>query len=622
MNFLWPYALAALIGVPAAVLIALWRARRREVPVASLLLWQSLARKLADSGRKRRTVLDLPLVLAAVSALLLGIAAAGPVLSHAGIRGRTVLLVLDRSASMKMNQNGTARWDLARREAHRLLDELSAQDRVYVAAGPQADPVRVGPLGPAEAGKLLDTLQPTDRPANLADDLSRALAAAEAIRPFSAVVFTDDPAAAPPEAIGGAGAIAVVSVGGPADNVFFTRFGFSATAAVAGDDACRILLGVKNSGGPRDVTLCLAADDGGARTGAPAARSVHLDAGAEHTEIFEGDFAAARFLAAKIEADDSLAADNLLYAVRPPERHVRVLLQGNDNPFIEAALKVFPSVEIVHGAASAGQAAAAAGLAEFDIVICNGVSPGAISFPGPVVVIDPTETFGPIAVGPPVDDPKITTLASGSILDDTGLADARIRSARRITVAATAAGARVLAASDRGPMVVENANVICLGFSLDRSNTDWMLKPGFPVFWAKVMERLSPDGRRGFVSYPTGQDAAVPPADGARTAVRVLPERGEQFELPAQEESFRTELAGLYELSSHGQPQSLLAFNLLDSAESSTKGSTGLFTREMIKEHVPDVGSGRAAGRSSWLLMNLVLAAGVVSLLAHWYLKQ
>ncbi|HUU69861.1 MAG TPA: BatA domain-containing protein, partial [Planctomycetota bacterium] len=81
MNFLWPYALAALIGVPAAVLIALWRARRREVPVASLLLWQSLARKLADSGRKRRTVLDLPLVLAAVSALLLGIAAAGPVLS-------------------------------------------------------------------------------------------------------------------------------------------------------------------------------------------------------------------------------------------------------------------------------------------------------------------------------------------------------------------------------------------------------------------------------------------------------------------------------------------------------------------------------------------------------------
>ena len=608
--FLWPYALAALVGVPAAVLIALWRARRRRVRVASLLLWQSLARKLADSGRKRKTIFDLPLVLAAASALLLGIAAAGPVLSRMERRGRTVLMVLDRSASMTMQQNGVARWELARREAHRLLDELSADDRVCIAASPPTIG-RIGPIRPIsadEARKLLDTLQPADRPASITDDLARAMAAANAFGPSSTVVFTDDPAAVPSEARGATGAVSAVSVGGPADNVFFTRLGFS------GDDGrTRILLGVMNSGGPRDITLSLAAGGGTAMDAPPLARSIHLDAGAEHTEIFDGDFENARFVAAKIEPDDALAADNLIYAVRATARPVRVLLLGRENSFIESALGLHPSVELVRGAAPPKDAA---GAGQFDLAVCNGVTPGA-GFPCMTVAIDPPEAFGSIGVGRPADNPKVTMQAAGSVLDDTGLAEARIGSARAITAAATA---RVLAASDKGPVVVEDGTVICFGFAFDQSNTDWPLRPGFPIFWAKVLERISPDGRRGFVSHLVGQEAAMPPGDSARRAVRIQPERGAEIELSAEQTSFAAELAGLYELD--GQQSSLAAFNLLDASESSTKGTTGLFTREMIKEHVPGIASKLAAGRTTWRVMNLILAAGVASLLAQWYLKR
>ena len=63
MTLLHPTALIGAVAVPLAVLIALWRARRQDLDVPSLVLWDRLRERLAEAGRRRRRTIDLPLLL-------------------------------------------------------------------------------------------------------------------------------------------------------------------------------------------------------------------------------------------------------------------------------------------------------------------------------------------------------------------------------------------------------------------------------------------------------------------------------------------------------------------------------------------------------------------------------
>ena len=89
MTLLHPWALVALLAVPVLVLLSLWRWRRREAPVSSLLLWRQVAGELAASpASHRRRRLDPLLLLRAAIALVLAGAAAGLLVPHGGQPGR------------------------------------------------------------------------------------------------------------------------------------------------------------------------------------------------------------------------------------------------------------------------------------------------------------------------------------------------------------------------------------------------------------------------------------------------------------------------------------------------------------------------------------------------------
>ena len=597
MSLLWPFGLLALLGVPAVIAVAMWRARRRDLTVPSLLLWQRLAERMADSGRKHRKVIDASLVLAAVFALLLALAAAGPMLRHAVQPGRNLLLIVDRSASMQMKQQGGTRWQAARGELGKLLASLTPADRIYLAASPLGKQARIGPLTPDEALARLDDLRPTDRPANLAQDVSRALAAAEALRPCQVVVCTDTPELVPQ----GQRRIATIGVGAAADNAFFSRFGFSTPN---GNDLQKILLTVANAGPARDVSLTLEADGQPLET-----RAVHLGADAERSELFEGPaLRNAKQIVARISASDSLAADNVFRAVRSPDKRVRVLLVGEENRFLETALTIHPGVELVRGAEPKQ------GDRGWDLVICNGVK---LAQPpaGLTVVIDPPQSFGPLQVAGVLENPAITEAAPGSIVDDSDLASSAIRKARRIRSAAPSP-----AKAEQGPMVIDDGNLICLAFAISRTNTDWVQKPGFPIFWTKVLERVRPADRPGFRYQAMNHGLSLGPAGPGSTIRRVSPADGPEPQPAAESFFFDPDHSGLYELSG-GDQTLLLAFNLMDAGESSTKGSTRPFDRAMVGEQAPEAEAGSHTA-TEFPLVCVVLAVGVATAFGHWYMKQ
>jgi len=583
--FMWPIGLLALAAVPAAVLIAMWRARRRELPVSSITLWDRLAEQVSQTGAPHRRLIDVSLLLAGLFALLAGLAVAGPMMMvTSGGTSRTLVLIVDRSASMQMAESGTTRWKLAQTEMARLTAALDPADRVYLFASPADDRLRLEPLTPAAAIDVLRALEPTDLEGDILSDTAAALAAAHSLRPFQAVVCTDTPELIP-------SGIAAVGVGGPAGNLYFTRFTATGNA---------VALGIGNVGDAREATVRLALDDA-----PPVEKTAALPAGGEATVLFEQiAVGQVQQLRAEIAADDALAADNVFHAARQPLRRIRVLLTGRDDRFIERALAVHPAVEISHGPEPDGAEA----LEAFDLLICNGIVPKQ-PVSRPTVVIDPPESFDSIRVGGTVKAPQVTSLAPDALLADCGLAGIGIENSRRLQT-----DAEELAASDETPLIVRSGPLLCVAFSLSRENTDWPIKPGFPIFWAKVIEQVAPPAAG--LAYRRIGDTVQLHATHSASVLRMLSPRVREIgRYNAGSHAFRPQHAGLYELSG-GNDSTPAAFNILDSAESATQGSKRPFEPGMIEA------SGRTNAARRFSLAGILLTTALASAMAHWFVKR
>jgi len=587
VSLLWPYGLAALAGVPAAILIALWRARRRDLTVPSLMLWDRLAEKVSEAGRKHRKLVDASLVLAAVFAALAGLAVAGPMLTAPAEPGRTLLLVADRSASMNMKQGGSTRWDLAVRELGKLLGELTPADTVYLATSPLGDTVLVGPLRPDGAIERLQKMQPTDRPGDIVKDVTRTLASARALKPFVAVVCTDTPEILEADA----GPIGAIGVGGPIDNAFFTRFGSSKD---------EVVLGVKAVGGRRRVTLRLTADDR-----ILGEEALEIADGTEETVAFKApELVDAQWVEARIMGDDSLAADNYFYAARQPQGRIRVLFIGQTNLFVERALEVHPGVELVRG----GEPKEATEPLPYDLLVYNGTSPKKIPECS-TVVINPPDSFGPITVAGALKNPVVTGVTQEELTGDAGLSEITVAAARRIT-----GGRDIVVDSDKGPLVIADENVVCLAFDISPENTKWMYTPGFAVFWLRLLERVSPARRPGLTWTRLGEESPTAAPQSVR-AVRKRPGSGLVAQPNGGEIPFRPDFAGVYELTS-GAEKSLVAFNMLAPGESSTRGSSKVLDSKILNA---EAGT-RAAHEMP--MTAAVMAIAVMSVMMYWYLRR
>ena len=135
MSFLAPLAL--LLGGLAAPLVALYflKLRRRRVTVPSVLLWQAFEKteRLASPFERFRRNLLLWLQLAVL--LLLVLAAARPYLETRVATARSVVLVLDRSASMGATDLRPTRFDAAVQAAGDLVDGLGPSDEAMLILG-------------------------------------------------------------------------------------------------------------------------------------------------------------------------------------------------------------------------------------------------------------------------------------------------------------------------------------------------------------------------------------------------------------------------------------------------------------------------------------------------------
>ena len=197
MTFGWPFALAALVVVPALLLAYLWQLRRRRrhaVPFPDL----ALIRAAAPSRSAWRRHVPIALVLTALAAL--GLAAARPQVPVAVQADESaIILALDVSGSMCSTDVDPNRLTAAQSAVRQFVKDQDAGTRIGLVVFSGSAQVAVAPTTVrADLLTALDTLV-TGRGTAIGAAILKSVDAIAQIDPQVKPVGTaDDPAGAPP----------------------------------------------------------------------------------------------------------------------------------------------------------------------------------------------------------------------------------------------------------------------------------------------------------------------------------------------------------------------------------------------------------------------------------------
>lgn len=362
MNFLSPWhipAIAAGLTIPPLVLLYFLKLKRKQIPIASTLLWKRAVHDLQVNSpfqKLRRNLLLLLQLLILLAAIL---ALAEPIWGQPKRVDKSMVLLIDASASMSTTEpSGETRLDIARTEAKKIIDEMSASQLAMVISF--SDRARVLTPFTDSKGALhqaIDSIEPTDA----AGRFHEAMRLAEAhstpgenttsLEGSQYVLLTDGRLPDASEVIVERGQLEIARIGETTENVGIVAL--DVRRNYERPEQASVLVRVRNFGdspASRDLELYV---DGQKRDvqALPelAARpkekpmvdreSTYSPAGeSEATVSFELYLESAAEIEVRFPQTDALAVDDKAFAIVTPPRPIRALLVTPGNRYLNDAL--------------------------------------------------------------------------------------------------------------------------------------------------------------------------------------------------------------------------------------------------------------------------------------------
>jgi VWA domain-containing protein len=566
------FQLAAIFGAVGFGILVLYilKLRRRVAAVPFSPIWERILRdKEATtlfSKLKRLASLLLQLALLALLVLALG----DPRAAESILAGRTVVVLVDASASMQATDVSPNRLAAAKDQTRKLVRGLGGADRMLVA---QMDAM-VTPLGPLTSDtsaleRELDGIHATDTRADFARALRFATDVLRGYERGEIVVISDG---ALGEAIDPSGPVhlgntklSYVKVGKDDKNIGITQF--SVRRYPLDKSRYEVMLELTNTGSDtEDVELQLAGD--GALVDLTKLR---LRPGERLPRFYPQLSGASRTLEAKIaRADgtrDQLPADDHAYALLPERRRAKVLVVTEGDTYLDAALLLDEYLDVTDVAPKGYAEAIARG--GWDAVIFDRVTPAEMPNAN-ALYLDPRGPGAPVRVDRELKQPGFDKIERRHpVVRFLALDDVNIAFGHKLV---PERGDKVLGAADGGasPILVVGTRTghkfVALGF--DVRDSDLPLRVAWPLFILDCIDWFTDENAQYLSSLRTGDvwhlpvgatvvQASVRRPDGARQSVPV--HEGRAVLLGEQ--------SGFYELTAGGETTTFAA-NLLDTSES------------------------------------------------------
>jgi hypothetical protein len=564
--------LGAIFGAAAFGILVLYilKLRRRVVAVPFSPLWERILRdkEATTLFSKLKRLLSLLLQLALLALLVLALG--DPRAAESLLRGRSVVVLVDASASMQATDVSPSRLAVAKDEVKNIVRGLGGADRMLVA---QMDAM-VTPLGPMTGDtsaleRELDAVHATDARADFPRALRFATDVLRGVDGGEIVVVSDGALGDAVDASGpvhlGDTKLSFVRVGKGAANVGVTQF--SVRRYPLDKSRYEVMLELTNTGNaPEDVELQLLGD--GALVDLTKLR---LQPGERLPRFYPQLSGASRTLEAKVArvdgTHDDLAADDHAYALLPERRRARVLVVTEGNTYLEAALLLDEYLDVSDVAPKAYPEAIAKG--DWDAVIFDRVTPAERPRTH-ALYLDPRGPGSPVRVAEELKQPGFDRLdRKHPAVRFLALDDVNVASGHKLVPEASD---KVLGAAEGGaaPLLIAGLRngykFVALGF--DVSASDLPLRTAWPLFVLDCINWFADEDAQYLSSFRTGEVWRIPVAGGLAQAMLKRPDGASQ-PVPVHEGRavFLGQQAGFYELSA-GDQTTMFAANLLDGSES------------------------------------------------------
>jgi Ca-activated chloride channel homolog len=536
LTLLAPIGLAALIGIPLVVLLHMRNTTPRLRPVPTLRFWLVALQEHRERMSFRRPPLNLLMLLQMLIVGLVAFALARPVTSSAlsGLGQRTepqhLIVLLDGSTSMSATDtaNGETRFEAARREALRRVDNLREGDvATVIVLGTNSTTFEA--TDAAGFRTLHDRLASIQLPGGRADFDEALKLASDLLLPDledRVVMLSDGAVTVDPQSLSRLAArIDYVRFGGETTgNIAITDL--ATRSSVANPDQEEIYVRIANFS-DQEVTLPVsltidnipdAQDDLNVKPNGGSGTLVwDLPAGAESATV-------------SFESDDPLPADNTASTVLTGtgDLSLKILLVSDTPSALQRALTSLPGADVTSVGTDAPEARDKS--AQYDLVVYDAYSPDPAAIPStPILFVNPPEngvlpTRGvmqqPIVERVQADDPLLQGVElAGVTLGET-------------TVVVLSGSDVEVAAADEGPLILRGAVpqtgelMAVLAFDVAQSNLP--RRVAFPILIANIAGYLAPSPLPS--ALPLGDPLIYRPGADAAT-IRITPPTGDPVDL-------------------------------------------------------------------------------------------
>jgi hypothetical protein len=582
---------ALIFGVAALAMIGLYilKLRRRTFAVPFVPLWNRILKDKEATSLFSKLKRLLSLLLQLLVLLCLALAVGDPRSRATLVKGRTLVVLLDASASMQATDGAPTRLASAKEEVKKLVRGLSGSDRMLLAQM-DATTTPVSPLSSdtSELERALDSVDSTDTHADFARGLRFATDTLRGAENPEIVVVSDGALRGAEDALGkvhvGDAKVSFIGVGKESRNVAISQF--SVRRYPLDKNHYEVMLEVTNTGPePEDIELSLLGDGN-----LVDLSKLKLKPGERLPRYYRDLSGASRTLEARLRplegSVDTLPADNQAFALLPERRRAKVTVVTAGNTYLEAALLLDEYLDVEVQA----PAAFATAPKKAEVYVLDGVTPA--EFPDAhVIYIDPRGPGSPVKVEQELVQPGFDRIdRKHPLVRFLALDDVNIARGHRLV---PGPGDRVVGASNDGAILITGARgahkFMALGF--DVRDSDLPLRIAWPLLLLNTINYFTEESGTYLSSFRTGDVWHVPVRGDVRTVTLVPttgldptapppkpgsvvppPVRGARIaqKVPVHEGRAVVQgvRSGFYELQAPGQEPVYFASNLLDVEES------------------------------------------------------
>jgi hypothetical protein len=551
--------------IPVILLLYLLKRKYENQEVSSVLLWRQMLQNIEVNRPFQKLWKNLLLLLQLLAALLLVLALLKPVIPTEGAIAKHTVLVVDSSGSMLAKEGERTRFELAKQEAQKVIENLRSDQALTLIEAGNEPKVLISKS--ADKLALQNALNGIAARTGTADSraalsLAKAIATSE---PGSGIMwFGDGGAEQIPEAERASidpDTFRFVQVGKTKENVAIGTF-----ATQTGEQGVQALLRIDNHGIQRKTGKVAVYDEQNRLLDAAV---FEVAAKESQTLQLSGLPPAQAYQAVLDLPQDGLAEDNRLWSVPFTAEQARaVLVSPNGNRFLHEVLKIGNRLQVERMNQVPKTLEAPADLWIFDGVVPDRLPQGNILLIAP----DRTADWLPYRGEKEVAARLELTEIAHPLLQYADWSEVHVAKAADF---GEIAGMKALVRAGEDDLVlagtIAGRRVVILAFDLHQS--DFPLRPAFPIFMQNAIAWLSPVHSLPIPAGYPGEPLEIPLTPGATKRSIALPD-GTVQEINATGTSFLYQIpeqVGSYRLTEYQGEQKLTRYFTVQMREAESK---------------------------------------------------